>query len=140
MRARSSKQAALYRKLYPERIEFLYEMGRCAVQGLNCDGCYGVAVHEMCRGKNRMRAFGVRAAWLPACGPCNTGDLDDATAWPLAKQLALKLLIDPRYFDLTAIRQILAVDGTPIERLPVVVSEADVLAALQTLLIERGTP
>jgi hypothetical protein len=42
-----------------------------------------------------MRAFGVRAAWLCVCAHDNCHVLTDKAQWPLAKQLAVKLLKDP---------------------------------------------
>lgn len=103
----------------------------CAV----CGGYEGLAVHEMTPGKNRMRGFGVRAAWLPACSNCNCNVLTSKADWPLPKQLALKLLIDPAWFSLFEIRKILAPEGA--KTFPVVVTEEDVLVWMRNLLIER---
>jgi len=114
----------MYAEHREARTDFLIEFdGRCAIRGRNCQG-YGASVHEMTRGKNRKRAFGVRAAWLPACGPCNCDDLGSAAEWPLARQLWLKLKIDLPYFDLAEIRRILAPEGclNP----PIVVTAEDI--------------
>lgn len=133
MRFQGKDQAAAYRLHGPERRDFLEKFWTCAV----CGSCAGVDVHEMTPGKNRMRAFGVRAAWLPACAVCNCDRLTDKTEWPLARQLALKILVDPAYFNLTEIRRILAPDGTPIDKLPIVVTGAEILEQVVLLLIER---
>lgn len=86
---------------------------RCAICGGTGNGTGGVHVHEIIGGPSRMRAFVERAAWLPACNPCNGDALTDRTAWPLAKQLAIKLELDPQWFDLDAINALIAVAGHP---------------------------
>ena len=137
MKWRGAKQSEAYRTHEAAREAFLGEMFECAIHGPECRR-WDISAHEMTPGKNRMRAFGVRAAWLPACGVCNCGVLRDNVIWPLAKQLALKLLIDPVYFDLILIRKILAPEGTPVDRLPIVVTEAEVLEYVRELLSVRA--
>lgn len=133
MKYQGAKQAAAYKEHGPARDAFLEEFEyRCLIPG--CYSGEGVAVHEITNGHFRMRAFGVRAAWLPACGVCNCHRLTDKSAFPIARQLAVKLLIDPNYFLLDTIREIVRVEGRP---LPVLVTEGEVLAEVRKLLIER---
>jgi hypothetical protein len=40
---------------------------------------------------------------MSVCAKCNTDDLDDAKKWPLERQLAVKMISDPHWFDLAAI-------------------------------------
>jgi len=131
VRHRSKDTAKLYRDNKETRNGFLWEQSTCVECGNTAD-----CVDEVLRGKNRLRAFSVRACWLPACGPCNTGPLADPAEWPLAKKLAAKLLCDPQYFDLQKIREVNAPAGC--SNPPVLVTADDVLEALQQLLIERG--
>ena len=134
MRVRGKKQSAAYRQHEAERNAFLVEFGSvCAV----CGAWRSTSVHEITPGRNRMRAFGVRAAWLPTCAVCNCGRLMDKIEWPLARQLALKLIVDPEYFCLLSVRKIFAPEGTHELFLPVVVTEADVLGQVKQLLTER---
>jgi hypothetical protein len=96
----------------PARRAFLEEFGyRCAVCGIS--DCFTVNVHEIVGGPNRMRAFGRREAWLPACNVCNGGVLTDKTLWPFAAQLVLKLEIDPQYFSLAVINELFAPKDHP---------------------------
>ena len=132
MRHRSNKTAKLYRDNNSIRFEFLTD---CRHTCVAC-GRGAFSVDEILRGKNRLRAFSVRACWLPACDTCNTGPLADPAAWPLAKKLAAKLLCDPQYFDLQKIREVNAPAGC--SNPPVLVTADDVLEALRQLLIERG--
>jgi hypothetical protein len=103
MKRRSAKTAALYREWTPIRLDFLAEFNH---QCCNCGG-YGASVHEILNGPYRMRAFVVRATWLPLCGVCNCDIFTDKKQWPLEKQLALKSLVDPQSHDLAAVQTIL---------------------------------
>jgi hypothetical protein len=85
-----------------ERRDFLAEMDHCAVCGTRDN----LTVHEMARGSSRNEALSARCCWLVACWGCNSGVLTDATVWPLEKQLALKLLTDAEYFDLSRFNEI----------------------------------
>lgn len=132
MRFQSKKQRAAYDEHREAREDFLAEyQWTCAV----CNHRGVVHVHEITNGPNRMRGFGERAAWLPACNVCNCDVLTDKLREPLAKQLARKLLLDPAYFNLGKIRLIFGIEGRPV---PVVVTEAEVLEAARLLLIERN--
>jgi hypothetical protein len=79
-----------------------------------------------------MRAFGVRALWLPACGACNCDRLTDKKSFSYARQLAIKLLIDPRHFDLSEFRRVMAPEGC--RNPPVVVTETEVLEEVRLQL------
>lgn len=104
MRRQSPKTAAIYRKHGPERKAFVEKMGRCAI----CRSILDLCCHEITNGPNRMRGFVERAAWLCLCAHCNCHVVTDRLQWPLEKQLALKLLVDPEYFSLCKIEEILA--------------------------------
>ena len=124
MRRQSPKTAAIYRKHGPERKAFVEQMGCCALCGNTLDLC----CHEITNGPNRMKGFVERAAWLCLCSLCNCHNVTDRLEWPLEKQLALKLIVDPAGFSLTAIQNILA---------PRLVIVEDVLRYLGQLLVER---
>ena len=113
-----------------ERNQFLTEHPHCAV----C-GAFGgvVSVHEMTPGKNRMRAFQRRELWLPACYVCNCNILTDREKWPLPAQLALKLALDPRYFSLDVVNEVLAPEGAKV--VPEAVSASDVLFWVQRFFL-----
>lgn len=103
-----------------ERQAFLELFPRCARCG---DG--GVSVHEIIGGSNRMRAFQTRALWLPACGPCNCDDFTNHEQWPIARQLLLKLIVDPEFFSIAEANRILAPEGARI--IPQAITADDVL-------------
>lgn len=52
----------------------------------------------MASGGSRCKAIHHREAWLSLCGPCNQG-MHDRVEWPIARQLAYKLINDFPYFD-----------------------------------------
>jgi hypothetical protein len=130
----SPKQAKAYREHGPARDGFLADMEyRCVVCGkaghpdvVYQDGPFAVHVHEMTPGPNRMKAFGRREAWLPACNVCNGDALTDRKLWPLAEQLVLKIECDPEWFSIEVINEILAPPG----RLVHVVTAEEVLARI----------
>lgn len=134
MKPRSKKQAHLYGSHGPERNLFLHEFDhQCAICGARGVGL--VHVHEIIGGPSRMRAFVERAAWLPACNVCNCDRLTDRIEWPIAKQLAIKLELDPEWFDLDKICELIAVKGHP--NPPRAVTAADVLDELRKLKLEH---
>ena len=97
----SKKRKALNRSCSPERQRYL----KTAVL---CDVCGTVApkdVHEIARGPARSKAVAERCTWLAVCRACHE-ELDDFKAWPLARQLAVKLVVDPEFFDLQKFNQI----------------------------------
>lgn len=56
--------------------------------------------HEIAGGPARKEAYGVRCCWGAACGICNCDELTDKAKWPIARQLAVKFLMDRAHFDL----------------------------------------
>lgn len=115
----------------PARRAFLEEFyHRCAICGLAGigDGPGGVNVHEIVGGPNRMRAFGRREAWLPACNVCNSGVLTNKQLWPFVSQLLVKLELDPEYFSLAVINELFAPQDHP--NPPQRITADDILAAI----------
>lgn len=80
----------------PQRDAFIKEFPACWV----CFSQWRVWVHEFIRGGSRGVALDNRCCWFAACWECNSGCLDDASQWPVERQLAVKFLMDPDYFDL----------------------------------------
>lgn len=76
----------------PARSAYLDEMRRCAVNGSSPS----TEVHEIAGGTDRKKALIEPATWL-AVGRVGH---DEVQGWPKAKQLALKLIVDPMRFDL----------------------------------------
>ena len=91
----SKKRQLLNQTCSAERERYL----RTAVL---CDVCGRVEpkdVHEIARGPARNKAVTERCTWLAVCRACHE-DLDDYKTWTLARQLAVKLVVDPEFFDL----------------------------------------
>lgn len=55
-------------------------------------------IHEIARGSHRAEALHHRACWLRLCRACHEA-IGDASAWPVAAQLALKKVHDPQWYD-----------------------------------------
>jgi hypothetical protein len=129
----SPKQRKLYDEHMPARRAFLNEFAyRCAICGACGDpegiSSHAVHVHEIVNGPNRMRAFGRREAWLPACNLCNGGVLTDKSIWPYAAQLMVKLELDPEWFSLKVINELFAPKDHP--NPPQRITADDVLACI----------
>ena len=96
--------------------------GPCAVCGGRPSDC-----HEILAGSNRHKSFKERCCWLRVCRePCHSNVQGAFIPW----QLALKLLNDPKGFDL---EKFCETWGRP----PSAVTAEDVLAALRLHLIGR---
>lgn len=96
---KSSKQAKLERQHRQPRTIFLSEFQQCWFCGNT-----STEVHEIANGNGiRNLAFAHRAAWAASCNRCNFHELTDKTKWPIERQLAVKLINDPAFFDLPAI-------------------------------------
>jgi hypothetical protein len=79
-----------------------------------------VDCHEIPRGAHREQALEHRCAWLAVCRPCHEL-IDDYSEWPVARQLALKLLGDPEHFDLLTVNRLRGRDENAITMGDVVV-------------------
>jgi hypothetical protein len=65
------------------------------------------AVHEVTRGSGiRNLAFSRRETWCSTCWRCNCHELTNYAEWPIARQLAWKLVHDPKHFNLAVINEI----------------------------------
>ena len=66
----------------------------------NCWRCgrYGVQCHEIACGPARKKARQERCSMLALCPDCHR-KVHDYSLWPIARQLALKLIRDPKHFD-----------------------------------------
>lgn len=71
----------------------------CAV----CDTARATDLHEICRGTSGRRlAYSKPSTWLYVCRHCHE-KLGDYSIWPPARQVALKLFVDPALFSLDEI-------------------------------------
>ena len=94
MKRVSSKRAALMRVVERERDLFRSVMQSCMICGVRA-----VDVHEIAQGAAREAALAERCAWLLLCRRCHA-DVHDQSEWPIARQLALKLLRDCDFLDI----------------------------------------
>ncbi len=106
-------------KIKKERREFVLS-GDCALCGGRPTDC-----HEILAGAIRHKSYHERACWLRVCRLCH----DIVQGAPMPWQLALKLLNDPKGFDLVKFCEAWG-------REPGAVTEKDVLWSLQLHLIK----
>ena len=74
----------------------------------HCQLCHWLKAtdcHEIARGPARKAALECRSTWLALCRPCHE-KLGDYSEWPVERQLALKLVVDPEHFDLVKVNRI----------------------------------
>jgi hypothetical protein len=93
----------------PARRKYMASNWSCQV----CVSRRASDCHEITRGAYREKALRHRAAWLAVCRECHE-ELGDYRAWPITRQLAVKLLADPWHFDLAVVNEIRS-DREPIE-------------------------
>ena len=94
MNHESPKAAANRRKYALVRSAFKGWAHKCMV----CGNREATEVHEIANGFARQEALGKRETWLALCHWCHE-KLGDKHMWPVAKQLAVKLVKDPEWFD-----------------------------------------
>lgn len=101
LRRVSKKRAKLNREAWKEREEFRKLFPLCCWCGVRDPANH--TIDEIVRGSSRGLAIVDRRAWLPACYDCNSVIL---TGMTIEHKLAIKLCIDPEYFDLQFINRI----------------------------------
>lgn len=101
MKRESPKTAKINRANAAWRKAFVLEAGRCQMPDCSTP-LASLHVHEIGRGCHRQNTKLHRLACLVVCDSCNQGPLCDYSVWPIERQLALKLLTDPKHFDLVA--------------------------------------
>jgi hypothetical protein len=106
------------------RKRYLMDHGSCALGYSRARSIPATELHEITAGKNRHKSLTTPAAILAV----SRHGHDTIQGWPIAKQLALKLLCDPEEFDLTAINAILGVKG---QVAPTAITLMDVLSWLR---------
>ena len=84
------------------RLRYKLDADRCQVP--NCQYA-ATDTHEICRGVHRAKAVLERCTWLALCRGHHS-DMGDYELWPLERQLALKALVDPAWFDLAKINEL----------------------------------
>ena len=94
MNNESPKAAANRKKYALVRSAFKGWAHKCMI----CSNREVVDVHEIANGPARQEALGKREAWLAVCRMCHD-QLSDKNMWPVARQLAVKLVKDPEWFD-----------------------------------------
>jgi hypothetical protein len=81
--------------LAPIRKAYLIEFPQCMVCGSPSQ-----CVHEIASGGARAKSKGVVATWLATCSDCNCEKMTDKAKFPVKRQLAIKMVMDPKNFDL----------------------------------------
>ena len=95
MRQQSTKRRRVVRNMDSARDAFREEMCRCAVPLCTLRGD---DIHEIVRGPSRVTAYQERAAWLWLCRS-HHDEFGDYAIWPLARQYALKAIVDLEHYD-----------------------------------------
>lgn len=81
-----------------------------------CGSRKNLTVHEIAKGSHRTKALDQSYALLVACWDCNSGPLEDAAKWPLAKQLACLMRVAPTNYDILAFNRLRGRRDTAIEQ------------------------
>ena len=96
------------------RKEWARKQSRCWICGRTCN----LETHEIANGAARQKALKEPCTWMRACCRCHRGDhgLHSASHWPLARQLALKLLRDHAHFDRSKVLKLKGFADTAVTR------------------------
>jgi hypothetical protein len=70
-----------------------------------CSLIWATEVHEICSGPARQKALNHRETWLALCRGCHQR-MHTPSDFSIERQLALKLLVDPEYFNLELVCQL----------------------------------
>ena len=102
------------------REEWEYEHCFCfACRVFHIESPYALHTHGIPRGVFRQRALKVPAAWLRLC-LIHHDEVDDLSVWLIARQLALKYLMDKKHYDRVAVNLLRG-------RQPEAITEAEVM-------------
>lgn len=105
-----------------DRDKFRIEFQTCWLCGVAWHW-RGLHIHEIARGCHRPEGFEDRAAWLRLCGDCH----DEVGAWSVVRQLAMKKVADPEWYDRVAVNEMRG-------RQPEAITEGDVDGAFDQIL------
>jgi len=109
MRMFSDKRTKLNRAAASARTEFATEFDFCFActdeWKRNLAIPYVLDIHEMARGGSRKVAMGRRECWLRACRAHHV-EMGNLGVWPISRQLALKKLRDPAFYDRVTVNRI----------------------------------
>lgn len=107
----SAKRRKVNRAQKPGLDEYREKFPDCQI--VTCRNS-ATQIHEITNGPSRIRGRGERAAILHVCHWCNQ-DLCDKGRYPLAVQLAHKLLSDERGFNLSRVLEVLDLGPLAVE-------------------------
>lgn len=82
----SKKRRTLNALMNPGRVGFVLLADKC----MCCRNADAVDCHEICRGSHREECLRYPRLWLALCRCCHEL-MDDAKAWPLEVQIALRI-------------------------------------------------
>lgn len=112
LRPMSKKRQNQLKATAPLRRRYVENAGKCQAPRCNRKAW---DCHEITRGTaSRYKAVEHRETFLALCRTCHEA-MGDYSVWPIEKQLALKLLVDPAWFDLEVINSIRGRSSTAIE-------------------------
>lgn len=92
----SPERKELRKKVTPMEQEILAAFPKCVYCTVNDATC----IDHIAGGASRHKALEERCACNASCLPCNLGDANDPTKFPLFRKLAVKLVTDGEFFDL----------------------------------------
>lgn len=101
LRTKSPKRRRLESATSKWRSEYKAEFTTCQ----RCVKKLATDLHEICRGAHREQALQYPELWLCLCQDCHE-ELGDYSKWPLARQLALKLVSDPGRVSLEVFNEV----------------------------------
>ncbi len=86
-----------------ERDDWKLLNDQCMICGRQGSGC-----HEIACGAARTHALDEPGAWLMLCSACHVGrfGVHNYEVWPIARQLAIKKMADPKRYNLKAVNML----------------------------------
>lgn len=124
-----NKAMALTRSEWSQDFDFCFACGRSNRIGYGDDpggALWWLETHEIAGGPSRQKSLREPATWLRVCSDCHRGPrgLHHKGVWPVVRQLALKRLYDPQYYNRRRVNELRG-------RAPEAITEREVSAYLK---------
>jgi hypothetical protein len=102
MRRVNPKTAKIRRTARDPRAQYVAEHFTCQV----CHKRQATECHEIVRRSTKATSILFRSTYIATCGTCHRNELSDYSRYPIARQLAVKLVADADHFSLEEVNRL----------------------------------
>lgn len=102
MKRVNPKTAKIRRQARDPRAQYVAEHFLCQV----CGQRKATECHEIVRRSTAAKSILYRSTYIATCGDCHQHELGDYSRYPIARQLAVKLVNDPEHFSIEEVNRL----------------------------------